>query len=118
VKNRRFYREAPNPTIAVEGYIYIFYAPEANRVKIGRALHWRTRLAQIQSFSPIHLKCIYLETIIPENGNTALKREQEIQERFNQYRLWGEWFQVEGELAEFLKPYILGRAKVRELCEE
>ena len=114
----RLCRESPEPTIALDGCVYFFYAPEVNRVKIGRAINWRTRLAQIQSLCPVHLKCIYLEWDIPVNGHNIVEKEREIQERFKQYRLWGEWFKVEGELAEFLKPYILGRAKVRELCGE
>ena len=102
-------------SVAFDGYVYFFYAREVNRVKIGKAINWRTRLAQIQSSSPVYLRCVYLDFLIPENGHNVTMLEREFQERFKQYRLWGEWFEVKGELAEFLKPYILGKAKVREL---
>lgn len=63
------------------------------RIKIGRAFRVRDRFSSIQSGSPVKLALM---------GVLHGDREQEMHERFEAYRMHGEWFDASEELLLFI----------------
>jgi len=76
---------------------YFIYAPDCNAVKIGVAQFVYLRLANLQMQSPTRLRCI---KILDTAGH---QDERRLHKEFFPYRLWGEWFAVEGILQDYLK---------------
>ena len=74
--------------------IYFIVCREANAVKIGVTKNdpWK-RLGNGQTHCPLRLE---LRGLVP--GSFA--EERELLERFASYRIHGEWFRLEGELAD------------------
>jgi len=88
---------AENPPVArstVKGYVY-FIGGEG-RVKIGFANNVAKRLKALRTSCPFELRLL-------ASFPGKMKREREFHERFSSLRMSGEWFRLEGALAEFLK---------------
>lgn len=64
-------------------------------VKIGRAANIRDRMLTLQGASPVPLRLVAILSADPDD-------EAAFHERFANLRELGEWFRLEGELAEFL----------------
>jgi hypothetical protein len=80
-------------------YVYFITAPEVGRVKIGLTTGYPgRRLAALQTGSPCRL---HLATYIPTDDCQRL--EKDLHNKFARYRLYGEWFSLEGELKEFVE---------------
>ena len=67
-----------------------------SKVKIGYSKNVKNRLKQIQYMSPVEL-----EILNTMDGNAQV--EMNIHQMFNSVRLYGEWFRLTPELAEFIK---------------
>ncbi len=80
--------------------IYFLYSKELNRVKIGKADYPHRRHNEIKGMSPTSLECLVVEKY------GGVNRERELHEQFNEYKHHGEWFNVEGKLADFIKTKI------------
>jgi hypothetical protein len=85
--------KAPPPA---RGVVYFVKNGERDRVKIGFSVRHSVRLSTLQGASP---DALTLLGVIP--GTMQLERK--LHQRFKAYRVKGEWFRVEGELANFLK---------------
>jgi hypothetical protein len=75
--------------------IYYVHAPELGMVKIGFATDVSQRFSKIQSDSPTRLVIL-----AAEDGDLVVEAERHA--RFASLRRRGEWFSLEGELAEFV----------------
>jgi len=77
--------------------IYFIKAGEVNRVKIGFTReNVSERLSAIRGSSPVKLEVLgYFQ------GSTY--KERKLHEKFKEYRYQGEWFRIEGILAEYIK---------------
>lgn len=79
------------------GYVYFFRA--GNRVKIGFTTNLRERSHSLRTSCPEHAfmaKCL-------KGGRST---ERQFHERFAEYRLRGEWFDLRGRLAKYLEMHI------------
>ena len=83
--------------------VYFFYSHTTNKVKIGVSASWLNRLSNIQPSSPDKLICIKIEGGEKANGWHANSHETDLHNKFSEYKSHGEWFNVEGELLEYLK---------------
>lgn len=80
-----------------QGYVYFFRA--ANTVKIGFTCNVRERAHSLQTGCPEPgFMCKFLP------GTMA--REKEMHQRFAEYRIAGEWFELRGRLAKYLERNI------------
>ena len=75
--------------------VYYIHAPETGLVKIGRAANPALRLRNMQTGSPVPLVLVAVE-----DGDKAVERARH--QRFAPLRRRGEWFALEGDLAEFV----------------
>lgn len=76
-------------------YLYFIYAPEADRVKIGISKTPNKRLQALMRSSPIDLELL---GIVPGDEND----ESKLHSRFAQNLFRDEWFNLEGDLADWL----------------
>jgi excisionase family DNA binding protein len=75
--------------------VYVIRAGEM--VKIGKAVNVAKRLKGLQTASPVPLSVIH--TIASDDGDAL---EIELHRRFAAHRANGEWFRLEGALAEWI----------------
>jgi hypothetical protein len=75
--------------------VYYVVAPDLGLAKIGFAEHVGKRFSKIQSDSPVRLVLIGIE-----DGGEALEAQRHAQ--FSALRRRGEWFAVEGRLADHI----------------
>jgi hypothetical protein len=85
----------PGGGIAV-AKVYFIAAPSAGLVKIGHSFHPGHRLRGLQTLSPVPLTLL---GSIPGGQ----KAETQLHRRFADYRSHGEWFRLEGDLAEYVR---------------
>ncbi len=78
------------------GHVYFLKNGRRKLIKIGFSSDHVSRIQNIQSSTPDHVKLL---ATLP--GNRAL--EAELHKRFAKYRVQGEWFRVEGALADYLE---------------
>lgn len=98
IENRMLHGKKSNA-----GFIYILR--DVDRVKIGFSTAPRNRVAAIQNMSGRQLRVI---ACVPGTQT----QEQQLHQRFSEFRLHGEWFRVDGELKEFLKQPAISLKKV------
>lgn len=77
------------------GYVYIIGNETGEYVKIGWSTTIRQRFTTLQSYIPTPLKVYALIPAVP-----ALERG--LHDRFAEHRATGEWFRLEGDLAEWI----------------
>jgi len=77
-------------------YVYFIQRGRTREVKIGSAYDVRARLTILRTSTPDNLRLI--GTVVGDNTT-----EREMHKRFSEYRIRGEWFKMEGELAAFIK---------------
>jgi Meiotically up-regulated gene 113 len=89
--------ETPHPISVDSGFVYFLLQENLARVKIGFTSKAPTeRIKQLQTANPDKLIPIF---VIENNPPWT---EGELHERFNEYRVSGEWFEVKGKLRDFL----------------
>lgn len=74
----------------------IYFIKANDRVKIGYADDPKSRIQSIQTSSPYKL-----EVLLIIDGNFEVERE--LHDRFQAYRITGEWFEYVDELSSFVK---------------
>lgn len=84
------------PTKRNVPHVYFVQNGRSKRVKIGYSSHYRSRVGNIQSGTPDKLRLLGVV-----RGGKAV--ESELHKRFASYRISGEWFRFEGELAEYVQ---------------
>jgi hypothetical protein len=72
-------------------FVYFIRAVDGGPIKIGYSIHPKKRLEEIQNMSPTPLELL---ATIP--GDRAA--EAELHQQFDEYRLYGEWFDPCDEL--------------------
>lgn len=77
------------------GTVYFLVCTEANVVKIGWSNNVKRRIASLRTQSPVVMENYY-------SRDGSRMDEKRLHHRFRQYRDHGEWFRIEGELAEFI----------------
>jgi predicted GIY-YIG superfamily endonuclease len=77
-------------------YLYVI-GREQGPVKVGISASPESRLGQIQTGCPF--KCGLLHVQLMRDRNHALSHERTFQEVYTKYRLIGEWFKLDAELA-------------------
>ena len=77
------------------GHVYFFQKGRRQIVKIGYSGDHAERMGSLQQATPDRLRLI---ATLP--GSRSV--EAELHRRFRQYKVTGEWFRLEGELAEFV----------------
>lgn len=80
------------------GYVYFLRA--ANTVKIGFSINPRERLRSIQTGCPEDARIVKIV-------EGSMKTEKLFHERFAEYRLGGEWFDLRGRLAKYLEACLV-----------
>jgi len=75
-----------NGPAAVGPFVYLIYAPEVDRVKIGHTQSPLKRKAEIEVGSPCKL---HLAVVIPRSTREV---EQDLHSTYSSWRLHGEWF--------------------------
>ena len=85
-------------TIDPAGWVYFVRAGE--RVKIGYARNYKTRMKELQTGCPYSLTLLMALEAKPE-------RERELHREFAAHRVQGEWFHLEGYLSKYLDGYYL-----------
>lgn len=89
--------EFPHPISVDSGFVYFLLQENLARVKIGFTSKAPTeRIKQLQTANPDKLIPIFVIE------NKSPWTEWELHERFNEYRVSGEWFEVKGKLRRFL----------------
>lgn len=83
-------------TAVMRGVVYFLKNGASGRVKIGFSEQHRVRMTTLQGASPDDLSLI---GVLPG----TMKSEKRLQRRFAKYKIRGEWYRVEGELAKFIK---------------
>lgn len=73
----------------------IYFVRGDDKVKIGFSKDVESRIKDLQASSPLELSLL-----LTIKGTT--KTENELHDRFDKYRIRGEWFRYEGELEEFV----------------
>lgn len=76
----------------------VYFIRCGNRIKIGRSLNVAARFATLQATSPLKLKLLWAQ---PGGSETEMAYHR----RFKDCRVHGEWFEIRGELKEFLSQY-------------
>lgn len=74
----------------------VYFISDGRRVKIGVTRDLPARLRKLQTGNPLTLSVV--KTVIGDQNE-----EYHLHERFAAYRLSGEWFRIEGDLASYLK---------------
>jgi hypothetical protein len=87
---------APTPVQSGRWKLYVVEAPRAGRVKIGISMDPERRRRDLQAASPESLTLV-----ATMDGSYA--DEMVLHERFAEYREHGEWFRLEGALAEWIE---------------
>jgi hypothetical protein len=80
-----------------KGYVYFFRA--GNTVKIGFTTNLRERSHSLRTSCPEHA---FMAKFLKGGKST----ERQFHERFAEYRLKGEWFDLRGRLAKYLEMHI------------
>ncbi len=105
--------EPPPAKFQPSGYVYFFVSGTA--VKIGFTTNPRQRAHQLKTASP---GAAFMAKFL----QGTVERERMLHERFAEYRLNGEWFDLKGDLAKYLgrnmKPAQFPKPKVRVIEEE
>jgi hypothetical protein len=78
-----------------KGRVYFVEAVGLSAVKIGAAANIRRRIGQLQIGCPAELRILFHE----EGGKV---REQELHRTFGAQRIRGDWFRLEGQVAEYV----------------
>jgi len=76
--------------------IYFIRIKDQPYVKIGFSKDVEKRLKQLQTSSPFDLEIIYTEF-------AAIEREKQLHEKYKEYQVKGEWFNISGDLEKFIK---------------
>lgn len=74
-----------------EGYIYLIHAEGTNRYKIGRSVNPIARASDIQKQAPYKLRIIKSTWTLD-----AVADEASLHRSYSKYRVFGEWFDLEG----------------------
>lgn len=77
------------------GYVYFCKNGRRKQVKIGFGVSYKDRIANLNVASPEDLKVL---AVMPGDR----KAEGELHTRFRKYHIRGEWFKLEGDLADFI----------------
>ena len=81
-----------------KGFVYLVQADGTNRCKIGKTTSLQSRLKQLEVASPYPLTLLHAT---PSNDITRL--EAYFHERFNRFRVYSEWFELDQyAIAEFM----------------
>jgi hypothetical protein len=75
---------------------WVYFVTYADKVKIGTARSVKKRFAELQCGSPVILR---LAGQMPGDN----RDERELHERWNEYRLHGEWFRLNPEIRKFIR---------------
>lgn len=78
------------------GYIYFLFSDLAGAVKIGFSTSPESRVKAIRGMSPVPVR------LLGQFPGT-LEDEKSLHVRFGDFRLHGEWFRVDGELARYIE---------------
>ena len=81
--------------------VYFIRAQSTGLIKIGKANHVPTRLANLQSASPDMLTLLAFITF--EDGRNATYKETELHQQFAEFRHHGEWFHSNEELNKLIE---------------
>src|ERR1035437_6515754 len=76
--------------------IYFISAARSQMVKIGKTTNVSNRLCNLRTFSPEPLVLLGLMA-------GGIEEERALHKRFKPFRKHGEWFDIKGEVAQFLK---------------
>lgn len=97
-RSKRLVPDGNKPNIVKEdnGYIYFIGNVEQKLVKIGFSVKPNSRLKSLQTSFPYKLSVLY-----KTKGST--QKEKLAHEKFKNHRLKGEWFNIDGDLKDFLK---------------
>jgi len=83
-----------------KGFIYFIQGENDNsNIKIGFSISLNKRIKTLQLYSPIKLRIIGIL-----EGN--IKLEKSIHKKFKKYRLWGEWFEANSEIFNFIEKKV------------
>lgn len=74
-----------------KSYIYFIEDTNYKTIKIGKATNPKTRLNELQVGNPSHLELLAACEVELKNAKLA---EQELHERFEPFRVRGEWFKA------------------------
>ncbi len=77
----------------------VYFIVGNNRLKIGRARDVNERLNNLQRYCPIKLRLLWSQP-----GGSDV--ESAFHRRFAEYRTYGEWFEIRGELEAFLRERV------------
>ena len=77
----------------------VYFLRAHDKLKIGRAVNVASRVAALQRMSPIKLRLLWAQP----GGSAA---EATFHRRFQEYRVHGEWFEIKGELENYLGQYV------------
>lgn len=82
-------------------FVYFILNRDSNAIKIGWAKNVTTRLAELQTASPVKLEL--LQTIQLASSTEAQSLEKQLHNHFAHLRMQGEWFQADPKLYEFIE---------------
>lgn len=77
----------------------VYFLRAGNKVKIGRTRNVQARIDALQNMNPVRLHLLFAQP-----GGVSLERSYH--QRFKAYRAHGEWFEIRGDLADFLSRYV------------
>ena len=81
-------------------YVYFVFNRDSKAIKIGIAKNIRRRLASLQTSSPAELELLC--SVKNKTTKAARKLEQELHQKFDRFRIRGEWFKAETELLDYI----------------
>lgn len=82
---------------AADGFVYWFMTADGLYLKVGTTSEWQRRLKALQTAAPQRLLVVAVAEIADPGG-----METWFHQRWRRYRTHGEWFRVEGEVAQFV----------------
>lgn len=111
-----------NARSPIIGFSVYFVQPEgSDKVKIGLTNDLEARLKSFQTGSPEPF--VVLHQIMTPARRCSERMERKLHRRFDSYRYNGEWFRLEGELADYLDDpdehctCVECRGKLETLCQ-
>jgi len=84
-------------------YVYVLYAPDVNRVKIGMSKRPIKRMDDIELSCPIDLEPILIVGVYHKMASNI---ECMLHKAWRRYNWRGEWFEYEGKLKDYIECII------------
>ena len=106
-KSNRIYAESHQPSLteqpklprkSIPGWVYLVKAEDINQYKIGQSKAPNIRLKALQKQSPIKLTLIHLIQCADVG-----KAEANLHKRFADYKVSGEWFELDQVSVDYIK---------------